>query len=287
MIHHLQFEVFLKVYETGSFTKAAEKLNMTQSAVSHSIAALEKNLGIKLFERVNRTVKITQAGISILPHVREIFNQEEIIKQKARGLVDLEFGLIKIGCFPSFIANLLPGLIKKYNEMFPKIEFHVLEGDYNDIIEWVKEGSVDFGISINSSELTFEPLIHDSMLVVMSESHHLRDSPVVTIEDIATEPYINVKGYEKLLNEILRNTEIKLDVKYSFHNTYSIISAVEAGLGVSLLPELALPKHNAKICSKPLYPTFTRTIGTVIRSIETLTPASKSFLNFLSEQLIS
>jgi len=287
MLNHLQLEVFLKIVETGSFTKAGENLNMTQSAVSHSIASLEKNLGVKLFERVNRTMRLTSAGNVILPHVREIFNQDSIILQKANKLLNVEFGTIKIACFPSFMTKWLPNLMRLYNRRFPKIDFQIIEGDYNEITDWVKDGKVDIGFSIESADLCFEAFVRDSMLVVLPENSPLSHLSDVKLEDIAKLPYINVKGYEKLLDEILMGTGVRLNVKYNLHNTYSIISMVEEGFGVTILPELALPRYQAKIHVKPLQPPFIRTIGCIFRSAETLSPAVKAFLSFITEQLNS
>jgi DNA-binding transcriptional LysR family regulator len=287
MLNHLQLEVFLKIVETGSFTKAGEYLNMTQSAVSHSIASLEKNLGVKLFERIKRTMRLTPAGNVILPHAREIFNQESIIRQKTNKLLNVEFGTIKIACFPSFMTKWLPNLMRLYNRKYPKIDFQILEGDYNEITDWVNDGKVEIGFSIESADLCFEAFVRDSMLVVLPENSPLSHLSNVKLEDIAAFPYINVKGYEKLLDEILVGTGIRLNMKYSLHNTYSIISMVEEGFGVTILPELALPHYKARIHVKPLQPAFIRTIGCIFRSFETLSPAVKTFLSFIIEQLNS
>ncbi|WP_186381791.1 MULTISPECIES: LysR family transcriptional regulator [Paenibacillus] len=282
---HLQLEVFLNIYETGSFTKAAQKLSMTQSAVSHSIAGLEKVLGIHLFERGHKMVKITEAGTLILPHVREIFNQEAIIRQKTAALLDCETGAIKVGTFPSFMANVLPEFLKAFKRQYPGINVEVFEGGYHEIHEWVHEADIDFGISIESEDHAFIPLMRDPMYVVMPIGHALQQLEVLTVESLSGEPYINVKGYETLLEEIMQNSGVRLNVQYHLHNTYSIISAVEAGLGITLLPEMALPKTTEKIYCTPLHPLFTRMIGIIHRSPSTLTPAAKSFVDFLMTRI--
>jgi DNA-binding transcriptional LysR family regulator len=277
---YLQLEVFLMIYENGSFTKTAEKLNMTQSAISHSIAALERDLNIILFDRGKKGVHINESGLLILPHVREIFNQQQIIIQKTMGLMNLELGVIKIGCIPSFTARLLPDLILGYRQKYPKIEFQILDGDYKEIALWIKEGKVDLGISVQQNEVEFLPFKQDPMNIVMSSSHPLANAQHLTIKDLIAEAYINVKGYEIIINQIMEKGGCKLDFTYNLHHNPSIIAMIEAGLGISILPELAIPHDNKKIQTVPLYPAFSRTIGLLLRSVHTLTPAAKSFMDF-------
>jgi len=282
----LQLEIFIAIHETGSFTKAAESLNLSQSAVSHSLQTLEGELGIALFDRSKREIRMTEAGAAFLPHAREALNQTRIIEQKALSLTQLESGTVKLGCFPSFTANLLPELLVGFQAKYPNIECIVLEGDYYDIANWVRNGVVDIGFSIDPrSELSFDPLFDDSMLVVMSDSHPLKDRPTIAVDGIAEEPYINVGGYEQLLDLILQNTSIRLNVKYHLSNTYSILAIVRAGLGVTLLPSLAIPKEATGIVARPLAPAFNRSIGMVTRSASTLTPASLALMNFSKERM--
>ncbi|MHA7966307.1 LysR family transcriptional regulator [Paenibacillus sp. CAU 1782] len=282
----LQLAVFIAIHEKGSFTKAAESLNMSQSAVSHSLQSLEAELGIELFDRNKREVRITEAGTSFLPHAREALNQTRIIEEKALSLTKLESGKVKIGCFPSFTANLIPKLLLGFHQKHPNIECIVTEGDYCDIAEWVKEGEVDIGFSVDpNNELTFNDLFDDPIHVVMSDTHRLNLQTTINIGSIAAEPYINVRGYEQLLNSILQNSSSRLNINYNLSNTFSIISIVRAGLGITLLPELAIPFDSKGISTRQLTPSFNRSIGLVTRSVSTPAPAVQAFMRYSLQML--
>ncbi|MCR2806006.1 LysR family transcriptional regulator [Paenibacillus soyae] len=283
----LQLEIFIAIYETGSFTKAAERLNLSQSAISHSLQALESELGIGLFDRNRREVRITVAGASFLSHAREAINQTRIIEQLASRLTKLETGKIKIGSFPSFTANLLPELLVGFQEKYPSIDYLVREGDYYDIAAWVKIREVDVGFSIHpQNDLHFFPLLEDPIYVVMSESHRLAGRSALSIEHIANENYINVSGYEQLLDMILKAapSSVRLNATFDLSNTNSILSVVRAGLAVTLLPHLAIPSESTGIAALPLTPAFHRSIGLVTRAVSAHTPAARTFTEFVLER---
>lgn len=108
-----QLEVFIKVSETGSFTKAGELLSLTQSAISHIISSLEIELGFTLLYRNRSGITITNEGKKILQHALDILNKTELLKQEASSIIGIESGTLKIGCFPSVSAKILPTMTSK------------------------------------------------------------------------------------------------------------------------------------------------------------------------------
>lgn len=274
----LQLEIFIAIHESGSFTKAAESLSMSQSAVSHALQTLENELDLALFERNKRDVRITEAGLSFLPHAREALNQTRIIEQKALNLKKLDSGKVKIGCFPSFTSHLLPELLVTFRNTYPNIEYLIMEGDYSEIASWVKNGAVDIGFSINPRDgAVFHRLFDDPLYVLMAPHHRLSGQSSLTAEDLSGEPYINVSGYEQLLEAVTKNSPRLLNITYHLHNTFSILSIVRAGLGITISPKLAIPPDAEGIHAVPLAPPFNRSVGCLIRSVATLTPAARAF----------
>lgn len=133
----VRFDIIAKVVELGSFTAAAEALNMTQSAVSHAVASLETEWDVSLFIRDRKKgIMLTDIGQTLLPHIREVLNRVEKIRQEIALTKNIETGLIRIGTFASASACLLPKLLVSYQKKHPKIEFKFYEGTYEEILEW-------------------------------------------------------------------------------------------------------------------------------------------------------
>ncbi|KAE9713435.1 LysR family transcriptional regulator, partial [Escherichia coli] len=123
-----QYKVFLTVIECGSFTKAGEKLGLTQSGVSHNIAKLESELGIVLLRRNRNGLSLTDAGERVMPHIRQIMYHAALLEQEAALIQGMEVGSIKIGTFPSFSSNVLPRLIHRFTQSYPHIKLELYEG---------------------------------------------------------------------------------------------------------------------------------------------------------------
>ena len=134
-----------KIVELGSFTKAAEKLGYTQSAVSQMIASLEEELSIKLLYRSRIGIRLTLEGEELYPFIQRTVLQYQAMQEKADEIKGLETGIIRIGTISSISCHWLPGLIKHFQELYPKVRFVLHQGDYTSIPEWVRTGEVDFG----------------------------------------------------------------------------------------------------------------------------------------------
>ena len=134
-----------KIVELGSFTKAADKLGYTQSAVSQMIASLEEELSIKLLYRSRIGIRLTLEGEELYPFIQRTVLQYQAMQEKADEIKGLETGIIRIGTISSISCHWLPGLIKHFQELYPKVRFVLHQGDYTSIPEWVRTGEVDFG----------------------------------------------------------------------------------------------------------------------------------------------
>ncbi|KUP25372.1 hypothetical protein AWJ19_17455 [Paenibacillus sp. DMB5] len=126
-----QYKVFLTVVESGSFTKAGEKLGLSQSGVSHNISTLETELGIVLLRRNRNGISLTDAGERVIPHIRQIIHHAKLLEQEAALIQGIEVGTIKIGTFPSFSSKFLPGLIHIFIKRFPGIQGRAGDNNYS------------------------------------------------------------------------------------------------------------------------------------------------------------
>ena len=129
----LKYKTLAAVVETGSLTRAADELGCTQSAVSHSIDSLEKELGFALLLRKRSGIKLTNEGERLMPAVRNLLNSAEQLNQTASAIRGLDSGTVRIGTFTSVGVHWLPGVLKEFQHDYPNVDFKLLNGDYHDV----------------------------------------------------------------------------------------------------------------------------------------------------------
>lgn len=140
-----KYFAFVKTVEYGSFTKAAEILNYSQSGISRMINDLETDWKVSLLERDRSGIRLTSDGVTLLPFVRKICDDYQALQSKIDELNGLESGLIRIGTFSSVATHWLPNIISRFQRDYPNIEYELLLGDYDEIEKWISEGRVDCG----------------------------------------------------------------------------------------------------------------------------------------------
>lgn len=282
------YYAFIKAIETGSFTKAAEELGYTQSAISQMVHTLEKELGSTLILRSRKGITLTPDGKEFLPYIRNIYNSHRELAEKSKEAEGLRDGLIRIGSFSSVTCHWLPQLIKEFKQKYPSVRFEILQGNYSENINWIKEGVVDFGF-VNSRitpNLTVIPLQEDEMLMVLPENHPLTFQNCVSIEVLTKEPYILLdEGITNDSLSILAESDFEPNIQYRVFDPYAIVSMVEKGLGISILPELLLTNSSYKIVAKKISPPIIRTIFLSYKDERTLPTASRYFIDFIIERL--
>ncbi len=279
-----KYMAFIKAVEHGSFTKAAEALNYTQSGISRMINDLETEWGVFLLERGRAGVSLTPDGLKLLPQLKRICNEHETLMTQIEDLHDLQSGMIRIGTFSSVATHWLPNMIKIFQKEYPKIDFELLLGDYTEIESWILEGRVDFGFLRlpTKSELETIFLEQDRLLVVISQDHPLANCDKFPINELLNSPFMLLeKGAKAEISEIFEKHHISPQVHFTTWDDYAIMSMVENGLGISILPELILQRIPYKIIAKELeIPSF-RTIGVAMRERKLLSLAAKRFLGYL------
>lgn len=279
-----KYQALIKVIEYGSFTKAAEALNYTQSGISRMVNELETKWGISLLERGRSGVSLTSDGSKLLPQVKRICLEQEILMTQIDNLHDLQSGLIRIGTFSSVATHWLPNMIKMFQKDYPKIDFELLLGDYTEIESWILEGRVDFGFlrlpACEGLETTF--LEQDRLLVVTAQEHPLANSKVFPIQELLNSPFMLLeKGAKAEISEIFEQHEIAPQVRFTTWDDYAIMSMVEKGLGISILPELILQRIPYQLVKKELEVPAFRRIGIASREQKSMSLAAKRFLDYL------
>lgn len=284
----LQFEVFRKVIETGSFTKAGEVLGLTQSAVSHAIKGLESELGISLIIRGRFGVKLTNEGEHILDYIRKILNLSEQMKQEAAALIGLEIGTIRIGTFPSVSAKLLPGIIKAFKEKYPNITVDFYEGGYEAIKNVLAQGVIDVGFITLPTDNSFEtiPLIQDDLVILLPEKHPLSRESALKLEQIASEPFIMPKdGCDILVKTMFKVKKLKPNIQFEVSDNNTIISMIKENIGITIVPKLTMYHQIEGIYIANLDEEVYRTIGLALLSKQSASPAVNTFIHVAKDWL--
>jgi len=280
----LKYLAFIKTVEYGSFTKASEALNYSQSAISRMIGDLEKEWGVVLLERCKGGVVLTGDGYSMLPHAKAVCAEYDRLTQKADELNGLRSGIIRIGTFSSVATHILPHVIKEFQKDYPGIDYELLLSDYTEIEGWLADGRVDLAFLILPTRPEFETIfmMDDYLKVVLPESHPLAAYDRVPIEKICDYPFMLLeKGGRSEVKDFLDSRGISPKVHFTTLDDYVITSMVESGLGISILPELILKRMPYRVVAKDLDVPAFRKIAVALRSTRTSSLAAKKFLEYL------
>ena len=275
---------FVKAVEYGSFTKAAQKLNYSQSGISRMISDLEKEWKVVLLERGKGGINLTSDGLRLLPYAKSLVDEYEKLQMQVDELNGLQSGLIRIGTFSSVATHWLPKIIKRFQKDYPNIDYELLLGDYSEIERWISDGTVDFGFvrSPAKAGLETEFLAEDPLVAVLTENHPLAKEEKFPASAFKDEPFILLERDEDSdVADILEKQGIKADIRFTTWDDYAIMSMVENGLGISILPQLILRRAPYKIVTKPLDVPAYRKIGIALKDKKTASVAVKRFLEYL------
>lgn len=279
-----KYLAFIKTVEYGSFTKAAEILNYSQSGISRMINDLEKEWNVSLLARNRTGVKLTSDGMKILPIAQSVCNEFNRLQEQVDEINGLESGLIRIGTFSSVATHWLPNIIKEFQKDYPNIDYELLLGDYTEIEEWIKTGRVDLGFLRLPTTEEFETIFleEDKLLVVLPENHPLAECDKFPVKALCDYPFMLLeKGAKAEISEIFERNNITPNVHFTTWDDYAVMSMVEGGLGIAILPQLILRRIPYKIVAKELDVPAYRKIGIAYREKEKLPLAVKKFIDYL------
>lgn len=279
-----KYIAFVKTVELGSFTKAAKYLNYSQSGISRMINDLEKEWGVILLERGRSGLRLTSDGLNLFPAAKKLFEEYQNLQHQIEEIHGLQSGVVRIGTFSSVATHWLPKIIKRFKTDYPNIDFELLLGDYHEIEKWIIEGRVDFGFlrlpTLPELETLFLEL--DNLIVVLPESHHLAKYKKIPIAELSKSPFILLeKEGNSDISELFKKWNVSPKINFTTWDDYAIMAMVESDLGISILPQLILQRIPYNIITKELEVPAYRKIGLAYKEKQTLSLASKQFLDYL------
>ena len=283
-----RYEVFLKILELGSLTRAAEVCNYSQSAVSQIVRTMESELGVTLLYRSPSGVGLTSEGEQLLPYLQTVSRAYTELNEKAAELRGVISGLLRIGTFASASCHLLPPLLKKFKTLHPGVRFELYQGDYRQIEEWIAEGIVDFGFVTLPTLPEFETIhiLDDPLMAVLPPGHPCEQMDAIPLTLFAAEPTILLEGSaSREMHEMFRKYHIKPHSEFFTEDNDTAMAMVESGLGISILASMSMQRACYQFIKKPLDPPAMRRIGIAVRSRAQSSSAVRRFLDFVEASL--
>ena len=278
-----KYEILLKVAECGSFTRAAQQLNFTQSGISHAVSSLETELGTTLVVRSHGGVSLTADGRALLPYFQEMCALQHQLEQKAADLRGLDTGLVRVATFTSVSEKWMPYILKSFQELYPKIEFELLPSNFNsEITEWVTHGQADCGFVSLPVEKHLDSwlLQRDQWKVIVPCNHPLAGRDPFPPEALEKYPVILLdEGDDYEIQEVFDTLNIRPNIQYTVQQDQTILAMVSSGLGISIMEELMLQRCVYPLVSCRLPRPFYRNIGICVKDKNALSLSTQRFID--------
>lgn len=284
-----QLKYFLAVSKELHFTKAAEKLNISQPSLSQQIRALEHELGMPLFDRIGKKISLTKAGKILLLHTKTIFREIEQARSAIQDLNGLQHGSLTIGSLLTVVNYLLPPAILNFNKLYPNIELSVLGLRTGDIREKLLQNELDIGITflpVQDKEIVSIPLYKSELTLVVPTGHTLTERSHISIVELQDYPLILLpKNF--FLTELITSHCQQFDFTpkpiLEISTMESLIQMVSKGMGITVLPKPYIDfLQNTNIQAlKIKNPTPTIDIGLIYRKDKYMCAATRAFIEQL------
>jgi DNA-binding transcriptional LysR family regulator len=285
-----QLYALIAVADHHSFTEAALELEMSQSAVSNAISALESTLGIVLFSRGRHGADLTPIGENILAHARKIIQLEEQIFKEVNLARSLQVGKVRLSSIRSVATHLLPGIIAQFQQQFSGIAISVVEQfDEESVENDLRKGRADIGFTDDrvSTEFVSWEFLQDEYVVLLPQASHLGTAQL-TWEQLTTYPLIVASNEFKSDKLAYAHCEAHcktIRADYYAKSDSTVVNMVAQGLGAAILPRLAAEPIPASVAVYSLPIPFFRTIRFAAMSSVRLSPQVFTFLEMLKSSL--
>ncbi|WP_277469709.1 MULTISPECIES: LysR family transcriptional regulator [unclassified Paenibacillus] len=284
-----QLEYFQCVARTEHVTRAAELLSISQSALSRSISRMEAELGVPLFERQGRSIKLNRYGQLFLKRVNRILNEYETGKLEIRNMVDDEAGEVTLGFLHTMGSRLIPDLISTYRTSVPNIRFQLHQNHNASLLQQLIQGSVDLCLLSSFEEmyipLQWVELWSEELFVFVPSDHPLAGREFIALKEIANDPMITFKpgyGLRNIMDRLCMEAGFIPGTPFEGEEVPTVAGLVAAGLGVTLIPDVpGLDSSLVKL--RVSTPECRRIIGVAWVKERYISPAARRFLDYIIE----
>lgn len=284
-----QLEVFEAVARSGSFTAAAERLRVSQSALSRTVAGIERTVRVPLFERTTRRLTLTAAGHHLLSIADRILAAHRTGMNELARHLSGERGTVTVATLPSVAAVLLPPVISAFHEQHPGISVRILDGLARTVVDRLLGGEADLAITTPNrlpAELAHRPLVLDRFYAALPPGHHLARQSTLAWADLVPEPFVAIgvgSSVRSFTDAAFERAQVRVAQVVEAANVATVGGLVAAGLGISALPALVRALISfAELAHRPLTdPVVERELDVVLPATGTPSATTRQFLDVL------
>ena len=246
-----RLQVLAEVADRGSFSAAAASLEMTQSAVSQHVSALERTVGMAQFDRTSRPPQLTEAGIALVRHTRAVLTRLDAAEQDLAAVAGRRRGRVRLGAFPTALATFVPPALAAFKQRVPTVTLGVVDDHMPQLLRRLGDGEIDLAIvyghealpDVASGEFERIPLFDDPFRAVLPRAHHLAGKgATISLRDLSDETWIGgsaASGWFRIVRQACREAGFEPNVALTSDDYVGIQALVAANLGVAVLPGLA------------------------------------------------
>ncbi|MGK5547921.1 LysR family transcriptional regulator [Streptomyces sp. URMC 127] len=253
-----QLRAFLAVVDTGGFSAAAAELGMSQSAVSHAVASLERELAAPLLVRAT-PARTTALGERILPHARTALSAVRSVERIAAEATGEPAGIVRLAATPTVCQGLVPGLLRHWRAEQPRITVRVFEGDSAEVSAWLEGGTADAAVLVDPPPGPGTLLVTDHYQALLQRDHPLAGEASVDVRDLEDDPFlISPNGCEARIRTIHGLAGLRFTPAHRVRDLATLISMVQAGIGVTILSEVSRSLIPPDLVLLPLEPRTSR-----------------------------
>jgi len=286
-LHQLRY--FCAIAESGNFSRAAQQTHVSQPSLSQQIRKLEDELGARLFDRLGRSVRLTELGQAFLPHARAVLHDLEAARIEVVERKSSASGNICVGVIPTIAPYFLPAILPRFSRKWPQARLTVVEEITPLLLEKLRAGSMDVAIvalplQVHGHEFESFPLLTEKLFAVLPIKHPLSHRRAVSLRELGADPFLLLRDghcFRETTVAACNRARVNPQIVFESGQFSSILSMISAGLGVSVVPQMAVEKR-AGCRFVPLDDDHaSRTIGAVTLKGKSQSRVNKAFLAHL------
>lgn len=291
-VDYLGLEAFVAVAQLGSFSRAAARLNLTQTALSHRIRKIEEDLGTRLLLRTSREVSLTIAGQDLLPQVCSQLETLADLYGKVRDSGREAMRKVVFACVPTIAGYFLPGIMRTFSQAHPGLQIVLLDHLAATVVELVQRGDAEFGITITGAtplDVEVRHLCTEPYVMLVGCNHRLAGQKTARRADLQGEPLVRIRTQStnrQLIEESLGELSKTLDWRFEVQNAATAMKLVAAGTAITVLPRLTMHSAAHELVGLPFSDVdLSRNIVAVQRRGVPLSQPAETLLAMICERL--
>jgi LysR family transcriptional regulator, hydrogen peroxide-inducible genes activator len=244
-----QLRYVCAIADTGSFSRAAERCQIAQPSLSQQVLKLEKDLGAKLFDRLGRSVRLTEAGRAFLPYARSILSQRETARSSVADKCADVRGSVAVGVIPTIAPYLMPRYTATFTKKYPEAKLRIVEETTPILVESLRDLSIDLAIlalPLRHKDLELVPLRTEPLFAVLPRNHPLAAAKSLALKDLRGESFVMLRDghcFRDLSIAACTHARVTPRIAFESGQFSSLFGMVAAGVGISLVPEMAIDTH--------------------------------------------